>query len=107
MLPFSQRSWARMLAVVCAWWVALAFGRTARMARMLGVGESEVRALGARDAVNALGLAFSSDPRGAIGARALFDLTDAAHYGRGRPRVLAMTAGFAAFGALGLLAKRR
>jgi len=107
MLPISQRAWARMLAVVCAWWVALAFARTERMAAMIGVSASEIRALGVRDLGNALALALSSDPRGAIGMRTLFDLSDAARYGRGKPRVLAMTAGFAAFGALGLLGRRR
>ncbi len=106
MLPFSQRSWARMLALVCAWWVVLAFGRTARMAEIIGVDETEIRALGARDLVNALALVLPGDARGAIAARSVFDLTDAARHGRGNPRVLAMTAGFAAFGALGLLGRR-
>ena len=84
MLPISQRAWALMLAAVCAWWVMLAFGRTSRMA-----------------------LALPGDARPAIAARAAFDLSDAARHGRGNPRVLALTAGFAAFGALGLLARRR
>lgn len=106
MIPFSQRAWARMLAVVCGWWVALVFTRTAKMADLIGVDESEVRALGVRDLGNGLALALSSDPRGAIGLRALFDLSDAARYGRGKPKVLAMTIGFAAFGALGLLGRR-
>jgi hypothetical protein len=106
MLPFSQRAWARLLAAVCAWWVGLVFVRTPQMAELLEVSESEVRALGVRDLGNGLALALASDPRGAIGMRALFDLSDAARYGRGRPKVLAMTAGFAAFAALGLLARR-
>ena len=107
MLPISQRSWARMLSVVCAWWVGLVFLRTKRMAALVEVSESEVRALGVRDLGNGLALALSSDPRAAIGMRALFDLSDAARYGRGKPKVLAMTLGFAAFGALGLFARRR
>ena len=106
MLPFSQRAWALMLAVVCAWWVMLAFGRTVRMAEIVGVDETEIRALGARDLVNAVALVLPGDARPAIAARALFDLSDAARHGRRNPRVLAMTAGFAAFGALGLLGRR-
>lgn len=106
MLPISERLWARMLAVVCAWWVVLAFGRTARMAEMIGVDETEVRALGARDLVNAVALVLPGFARPAIAVRAAYDLSDAARLGRGNPRVLAMTAGFAAFGALGLLARR-
>ena len=57
--------------------------------------------------VNAVALVLPGDPRPAIAARVLFDLSDAARYGRGNPRVLAMTAGFAAFGALGLLGTPR
>jgi hypothetical protein len=107
MPSISQRAWARTLSVVCAWWVGLAFLRTKQMAEMIGVSESEVRAIGVRDLGNGLALAISSDPRGALGLRALFDLSDAARYGRRRPKVLAMTVGFAALGALGLLAGKR
>jgi hypothetical protein len=106
-LPISQRSWALFLAGGCALWVGLAFLRTRRMAEMIGASESEVRALGARDALNGLALVLSGDPRPAVGTRVLFDLTDAARYGRGRPKVLAMTLGFAAVGAVGLFARRR
>lgn len=107
MLPFSQRSWARMLAVGCTGWVGLTVVRAGRMAELVGVSESEIRALGVRDLGSGLALALSPDPRAAIGLRTLFDLSDAARYGRGRPKVLAMTVGFAALGALGLLAERR
>ena len=106
MLPISQRTWARLLAGVCAWWVGLVFFRTAKMAEMIDVSESEVRALGVRDLGNGIALALSGDARTAIGMRALFDVSDAARYGRGKPKVLAMTLGFAALGALGLFAKR-
>ena len=68
--------------------------------------ETEIRALGARDLVNAIALVLPGDARPAIAARAVFDLSDAARHGRGNPRILAMTAGFAAFGALGLLGRR-
>lgn len=106
MLPIPQRAWALTLALVCGWWVSLAFGRTARMAEIFGTDEAEIRALGARDVISALSL-LDRDPRAAMAARAAFDLSDAARLGRGRPRVLAMTGGFAALGALGLLARRR
>lgn len=96
-----------MLAGVCAWWVALVFLRTERMAQMIDVSESEIRALGVRDLGSGIALAVSADARTAIGMRALFDVADAARYGRGKPKVLAMTLGFAAVGALGLLAERR
>lgn len=107
MLPFSQRAWARMLAVICAGWVGLVVCRTRQMAELIDVSDSEVRALGVRDLGSALALGLASDPRGAIGVRALFDLSDAARYGRGKPKVQAMTIGFAAFGAIGLLGRRR
>ena len=107
MLPISQRAWARVLAAGCAWWLALVVLRTKRMAEMVGVSESEVRALGVRDLGNGLALALAPDPRAHIAMRAAFDVADSVRYGRGRPTVRAMTLGFAAFGALGLLAKRR
>jgi hypothetical protein len=106
MLPFSQRSWARMLAAGCAGWVGLTLFRTRRMAELVGVSESEIRALGVRDLGSAVALVVSPDPRPALAVRALFDVSDAARYGRGRPAVLAMTLGFAALGALGLFARR-
>lgn len=106
MAPFSQRAWALVLAGGCAAWVALAFGRTRRMAELVGTSESEIRALGVRDVGSGLALVVSRDPRAAIGMRVGFDLADAMRYGRGRPKVLAMTAGFAAFGAFGLLGRR-
>jgi hypothetical protein len=106
-IPISQTTWARIVAGGCALWVGLAFLRTRRMAALIGASESEVRALGVRDAANGLALALSSDPRTAIGTRVVFDLSDAVRYGRGRPKMLAMTLGFAAVGAVGLFARRR
>ena len=81
-----------MLAVICAGWVGLVVCRTRQMAELIDVSESEVRALGVRDLGSALALGLASDPRGAIGVRALFDLFDAARYGRGKPKVQAMPA---------------
>lgn len=96
---------ALVLAGGCAWWAALALVRTERMAGMLGASEAEVRALGVRDAGNGLTLALSSDPRPAIAARVLFDLSDTLAYARGRPKVAAMTLGFAALGAAALASR--
>lgn len=106
MAPYSQRTWALVLAGGCAAWVALAFGRTGAMAELVGTSESEIRALGVRDIGSGLLLVASRDPRAAIGARVAFDVADAVRYGRGRPKVIAMTVGFAAFGALGFLGRR-
>ncbi len=90
----------------CVAWVALAFGRTGRMAELCGTTPSEIRALGIRDAASAIALATASDPRLPLATRVAFDLSDAARYGRGRPKVLAMTLGFAAVGAAGLFLRR-
>lgn len=106
MLPISQRTWARALSLGCGLWVILAFARTARMAETVGVSESEIRALGVRDLGSGIALALSPDPRPALAVRALFDASDAVRYARGNPAMLAMTTGFGALGALGLLARR-
>lgn len=102
----SQRTWARLLALACGGWVAMALARTDRVAQAIGADASEVRALAVRDAGSAVMLLASPDPRPAIGVRVLFDLSDAARYGRGRPLLLASVLGFAAVGAAGLLARR-
>jgi hypothetical protein len=96
---------ALVLAGGCAWWATLAFLRTRAMAEFIGASESEVRALGVRDAGNGLALALSRDPRPAIGARVAFDLADAVRYARGRPKVAALTLGFAALGAAALASR--
>jgi hypothetical protein len=106
-IPVSQRTWSLVLAGGCAWWVSLTLLRTERMAEMLGIPESEVRALGVRDAGSGLALALSPDTRTTIGVRVALDLADAVRYGRSDRKVLAITAGAAAFGALGLLARPR
>lgn len=95
-----------MLALACGGWVAVALGRTERVAQTIGADASEVRALAIRDLGSAVTLVACADPRPAIGVRVLFDLSDAARYGRGRPALAAGILGFAAFGAAGLLARR-
>jgi hypothetical protein len=104
----TQRTWARtVVAGGCAAWVALAFGRSGRMAEICGTSPSEIRALGVRDAASGIALLVADDVRLSLATRVAFDLSDAARYGRGRPRVLAMTLGFAAVGAAGLFLPRR
>jgi hypothetical protein len=102
----TQRTWAGVVAGGCAAWVALAFARTERMAELCGTTPSEIRALGIRDAASGIALLVSSDPRLPLATRVAFDLSDAVHYGRARPQVLAMTLGFAAVGAAGLFLRR-
>jgi hypothetical protein len=104
-IPVPQRALTLALAGGCALWSGLALLRTSRMAELIGASEAEVRALGVRDIGSGLTLVFASDPRPAIGARVLFDLSDAYHYARGRPAVAAMTLGFAALGAAALAAR--
>jgi hypothetical protein len=106
MVPVSQRTWARLLALACGGWVALALGRTDRVAQAIGADASEVRALAVRDMGSAVTLIASADPRAAMAARVLFDLSDAARYGRGGPTLAASILGFAAVGAAGFLARR-
>lgn len=106
MIPVTQRSWARFLALATGGWVVLALARTERVAASIGVSPSEVRALAVRDLGSAVALVAASDPRAAIGVRVFFDLADSARYGRGRPALLASTLGFAAIGAAGFLARR-
>ena len=86
-------------------WAALALLRTRSMAELIGASEAEVRALAVRDVGSGLALALARDPRAAIRARVLFDLVDALRYGRGRPKVAAMTLGFAALGAVALASR--
>lgn len=102
----TQRTWAGVVAGGCAAWVALAFGRTERMAELCGTTPSEIRALGIRDAASGIALLVASDPRLPLATRVAFDLSDAVRYGRARPQVLAMTLGFAAVGAAGLFLRR-
>jgi hypothetical protein len=105
MLPISQRLMARLLAVGTAWWVWLAWARSREMAEKLGTTETEVRALGARDVVSGTALLLSRDPRAAIWARVLLDLSDTWRFGRGRPDIAAVTGGFAGLGLLALLGR--
>ncbi len=103
----TQRAWVRTVVVPgCVAWVALAFGRTERMAEICGTTPSEIRALGIRDAGSGVALLAAPGARLPLVTRIAFDLSDAARYGRGRPKVLAMTLGFAAVGAAGLFLRR-
>jgi hypothetical protein len=106
-VPVSQRALSYVLAGGCAAWAALAFARTDRVAGAIGAPASEVRALAVRDVGNGITLALASDPRPAIAARVLFDLSDAVRYGRGRPAMAAGIVAFAALGVAALVAPRR
>jgi hypothetical protein len=106
-LPLSQRATALVLAAASATWTVIAFVRTPRVARLIGASEGEVRALGVRDLGIGVTLALSRDPRPAIAARVLLEAADALRYGRGRPKVLALTGAFAALGAAALLDRGR
>jgi hypothetical protein len=82
---------------------ALAFGvlgavAPARLARMMGADVEAARAIGLRDLGNAL--AFALAPTSVAAAqRLLYDLGDAAVYGRRRPTVAAGALSFAALAA--------
>lgn len=105
MLPVSQRLMARLLAVGTVWWIWLAWSRSREMAEKVGTTETEVRALGARDVVSGAALLLARDPRPAIWTRVLFDLSDTWRFGRDRPKIAAVTGGFAGLGLLALLGR--
>ena len=107
MIPVDQRTWARILAAACGAWVALALLRTDRVAETIGAGPREVRTLALRDLASAGALLAPGHERKAIAARVALDVSDAVRYGGGRPRLRAGILAFAAFGALGLVARRR
>ena len=106
MIPVDQRTWARILAAACGAWVALALLRTDRVAEAIGAGPKEVRALALRDLASAGALLAPGHERTAIASRVVLDVSDAVRYGRGRPKLRAGILAFAAFGALGLAARR-
>jgi hypothetical protein len=98
-----ERTFACLLGAGCVGWIVWAFRKTDRVAEMIGTEPAEVRALAIRDIGSAISLLTPGPVKPAIAVRVMYDLSDAWRYGRGRPRVLASTVGFAAFGALGLI----
>jgi len=86
---------------------ALAFGiygvvAPRSLARMLGSDDEKLaREIGLRDIGNALVFASGSN-RTAMLQRMLFDVSDAAQFGRRKPKVAAGALAFAALGAVGV-----
>jgi hypothetical protein len=100
----SQRQLTRVLGTG-----ALAFGllgvvSPGRLARMMDADEAHARSVGFRDLGNALALFTSGDPRPAILQRMLYDVGDALHLLGRKPAAAAAALGFAALGALALVA---
>jgi hypothetical protein len=101
----SQRAWSIGMGVATLGFVAWAFAREERLAELLGSDLETARAMAVRDLGSAVVLLTSRDPRPALTARVLYDLSDAAIFGRGRPKVAASALGFAAIGLTALRAR--
>ena len=99
-----QRASVTVLAAGSIGFGLLGLTRPQRVAELVGADESTARALGTRDLTNGITLAMAllagRDPRPALAARAMFDLSDAVKYGRNDRRVLAGTLAFAALAGL-------
>ena len=101
----SSRAWSYVLGGGCLGFAAWAFARSDRLAEMIGADVATARAMAVRDLGSGIALVGSRDPRPAIAARVLYDLSDAVLFGRGRPKVAASALGFAALGVAGLRAR--
>jgi hypothetical protein len=101
----SRRSWSYGLGAGTLAFAAWAFARTEQLADLIGADIATARAMAVRDLGSGIALVVSPDPRGAIAARVLYDLGDAAIFGRGRPKVVASALGFAALGIAALRAR--
>ena len=102
-----QRASVTVLAAGSIGVGVLGLTRPQRLAAFVGVDEPTARALGIRDLTNGLALATAlmagRDPRPALAARAMFDVSDAVKYGRNDKRVLAGALTFAALAGLAYL----
>jgi hypothetical protein len=89
----AQRAAIALVATGAVGFGILGLTRPQRLAALIGSDEDEARTLGVRDLTNGLALAAAlvtgRDPRPALAARALADLSDAWRYGRTDRRVLA------------------
>jgi hypothetical protein len=85
--------------------VAWAFAREDRLAELLGADVATARAMAVRDLGSGVVLLAARDPRPALAARVLYDVSDAVIFGRGRPKVAASALGFAALGLVALRAR--
>jgi hypothetical protein len=95
-----QRTSITILAAGSLGFGVLGLARPQRLAAMMGADEATARAIGIRDLTNGLTLLAVTmtgrDPRPALAARAMFDLSDAWKFGRKDRRVMAGALGFAA-----------
>jgi hypothetical protein len=102
-----QRASVTVLAAGSIGFGLLGLARPYRVAALVGVDESTAKALGMRDLANGVTLATAvlagRDPRPALAARAMFDLSDAVKYGRNDRKILAATLTFAALAGLAYL----
>ncbi len=101
----TERHWSLVLGAGCLAFAGWAFARTERLAELLGSDLETARAMAVRDLGSGIALVASREPRGAMVARVLYDVGDAAIFGRGRPKVVVSALGFAALGIAGLRAR--
>jgi hypothetical protein len=89
----NQRTPIVILAAGSLGFGALGLVRPHRLAALIGADEQTARALGYRDLANGIALAATlvtgRDPKPALAARAIADLSDAWKFGRSDKRVLA------------------
>jgi hypothetical protein len=101
----SRRDWSFVLGAGCLGFAGWAFVRTDRLAALIGSDLATARAMAVRDLGSGIVLLSGRDPRPAMAARVLYDVSDAILFGRGRPKVAASALGFAALGVAGLRAR--
>lgn len=101
----SRRAWSVGMGVATLAFVGWAIAREEQLAQLLGSDLSTARAMAARDLGSGIVLLTARDPRPALTARVLYDLSDAVIFGRNRPKVAASALGFAALGIAALRAR--
>jgi hypothetical protein len=101
----SNRGWSYLLGAACLGFAGWALARPDRLAALIDSDLATARAMAVRDFGSGVALVASRDPRPAMVARVLYDIGDAAIFGRGRPKVVASALGFAALGIAGLRAR--
>ena len=98
----SRRAWSYVLGAGCFGFAGWAFKNPDRLADLLGSDVATARSMAVRDLGSGIALVASPDPRPAMVARVVYDLSDAVLFGRGRLKVWASALGFAALGIVGL-----
>lgn len=101
----TARAWSYVLGSGCLGFAGWAFARTDRLAGLIGSDLATARAMAVRDIGSGIALIASRDPRPAMVARVLYDVSDVVIFGRGRPKVVVSALGFAALGIAGLRAR--